>query len=366
MQIDGNFESGNIVVHDMTAAEAKLSIRQDSNARYYQWFYFKATAAPGQIHTFRLTNASDASYPHAWPGYRTLASYNRQDWFRVNTQYNENQLIIKHRPRLETTWYAFFVPYTEAMRRQLLADCAAAAEVETLLTTEQGKTVDLVRFGPPDAERKVWIIARQHAGEPMAEYAIDGLMRRLLDDEDAVVKALYEAGIAFYCVPNVNPDGSALGNLRANAAGIDLNRDWKQTLEPRSIEVAALLKRMHVEGVDFFLDLHGDENRPYLWLVQPHPDVLAPAMVDTQQRIESFFREQYIEYGSLTEDPDALEADSGMAVDYVAWTFKCPSFIIELPFKDTFGPDGEPDSLLAEGCIRLGRSCLDLIQIIMI
>ena len=40
----------------------------------------------------------------------------------------------------------------------------------------------------------------------------------------------------------MNPDGSVLGNLRTNAAGANLNREWLQPLE-RSPEVLAVTRR---------------------------------------------------------------------------------------------------------------------------
>ena len=55
-----------------------------------------------------------------------------------------------------------------------------------------------------------------------------------------------------------------------------------------------------------------------------------------------------------------------MAVDYVAWKFKCPSLIIEFPFKDTIAADGTPDSLQPAGCIAYGRDCVDMIAGVML
>ncbi|MEZ4669161.1 MAG: M14-type cytosolic carboxypeptidase [Anaerolineae bacterium] len=361
MQITSDFESGNAVVLSLTETEANLAIRPDSNAKHYQWFYFQVTGDPSITRTFRLTNAGDASYPHAWPGYRALASYDGLKWFRVNTHYYDGVLTIKHRASEHKTRYAFFVPYTTAMREQILTDCETAGERKRILTTSGGRPVDMMVFGNPSANKKLWIIARQHAGEPMAEYCIDGLMRRLLDQNDTVAQALLSQATIF-CVPNVNPDGSALGNLRTNAAGIDLNRDWKQNVAPNSDEVRALKDLMERIGVDFFIDLHGDEDRHYLWLVQPHPKLVTEAMKTRQQYIEDEVRSRYVEYGPIQPDDPSTPADTGMAADWVAWRFQCPSVIVELPFKDTFGPQGEPDSLLAAGCAQFGRDLLEIVQ----
>ena len=66
--------------------------------------------------------------------------------------------------------------------------------------------------------KQVWIIARQHPGETMAEWFVEGLIERLIDESDPVARAAV-AVADFHIVPNMNPDGSVRGNLRTNAAG---------------------------------------------------------------------------------------------------------------------------------------------------
>ncbi len=366
MRIEADFECGNAIIDKLTETEAHLSIRPDSNAKYFEWFYFRVTGEAGILRTFNLTNAHAASYPQAWNGYRTLASYNGIDWFRVQTQYVDGILSFKHQAEQTSTEYAFFVPYFEAQREKLLEDCAKVGERRTLLTTTGGRKIDVIVFGDKAATKKVWVFSRHHAGEPMAEYCIEGIMRRLADAQDPMVQQLFAAGIAFYCVPNINPDGTAMGNLRANAAGIDMNRDWKQTVEPKSMEVAGLVKALETEGVDFFLDLHGDEEHQYVWLVQPHPDVVTQEVAPTQEYLEAYVRDRYAEYGPAPESNSPSLADSGMAVDFVAWKFKCPSLIVELPFKDTIAANGAFDSLQVAGCVAFGRDCVDMIAEAMI
>ena len=57
----------------------------------------------------------------------------------------------------------------------------------------------------------------------------------------------------------MNPDGSVRGNLRTNAAGANLNREWQAPTPERSPEVLCVRDAMHATGVDAFLDVHGDE-----------------------------------------------------------------------------------------------------------
>jgi murein tripeptide amidase MpaA len=367
MQIDSNFECGNITVEQADDTTATLTIRPDSGAAYYQWFAFRVQAEPGVLRTYTIANAGTSSYPRAWTGYRALASYDGQNWFRVHTQYiDDAKLVIRHRAESETTWYAFFVPYTEAMRARLLDDCVAGgARRETLVMTQDGRPVELVVVGGPQPSKKVWIIARQHSGESMAEYAVEGMLRRLLDRNDPVAKRLLDRGIAFYIVPNMNPDGSARGNLRANAAGVDLNRVWLNPPESAP-EVAVVRSRMESEGCHFFIDMHGDEERPFIWLVQAHPANVRPGLENAQKQFEDEIARRYAEYGPRPGAiPAPTNAASGMSIDWAAAELGCPSWIIELPFKDTIGANGEPDSLLPAGCLQFGRDCLEIIDTMM-
>src|SRR3546814_16632341 len=54
--------------------------------------------------------------------------------------------------------------------------------------------------------------------------------------------------------------------LRTNAAGVNLNREWHAPTLERSPEVLHVLKRMDETGVDFAMDVHGDESIPHVFL----------------------------------------------------------------------------------------------------
>src|SRR4029078_5698761 len=66
----------------------------------------------------------------------------------------------------------------------------------------------------------------------------------------------------FRVVPNMNPDGSRRGHLRTNAVGANLNREWHAPTAERSPEVLCGANAMDGTGVDFAMDVHGDEAIP--------------------------------------------------------------------------------------------------------
>ena len=90
MKISSRFDAGNIeVISADTASDIQLSIKPDNGSDFFQWFYFRVQGASRQALTMRITNAADAAYAEGWDGYQAVASYDRQCWFRVPTQYEK-------------------------------------------------------------------------------------------------------------------------------------------------------------------------------------------------------------------------------------------------------------------------------------
>ena len=74
----------------------------------------------------------------------------------------------------------------------------------------------------------------------MAEWWIEGFLRRLTDRDDAIARRLLREA-EFFVVPNMNPDGSWRGHLRTNASGANLNRCWANASMQASPEVTPLM-----------------------------------------------------------------------------------------------------------------------------
>src|SRR5690554_4380320 len=197
--------------------------------------------------------------------------------------------------------------------------------------------MNLLVIGEPDEQKnKIWITARQHPGESMAEWFIEGLLSRLLDDEDGTARKLLSENV-FYIVPNMNPDGSVRGHLRTNAAGVNLNREWATPSLEKSPEVFHVLNKMKEVGVDCFLDVHGDEAIPYNFVAGCEG---IPSYDERHKNLEDAFRTAYlratpefqITHGYEKDAPG--EANLTVASTAVGERFKCLAFTIEMPFKD--------------------------------
>src|SRR3546814_16624143 len=77
-------------------------------------------------------------------------------------------------------------------------------------------------------DTQVWLYARQHPGESMAEWWMEGALEQLTDPADPNARSLRQK-CRFHIVPNMNPDGSRRGHLRTHYAGVHPNRDRKDT-----------------------------------------------------------------------------------------------------------------------------------------
>jgi murein tripeptide amidase MpaA len=85
----------------------------------------------------------------------------------------------------------------------------------------------------------------------------------------------------------MNPDGSILGNLRTNAAGANLNREWLEPSADTSPEVLLVRSKMQETGVDLFLDIHGDESLPYVFVAGTEG---VPSYTDAIRQLEDKFK----------------------------------------------------------------------------
>jgi murein tripeptide amidase MpaA len=341
LKISSCFDSGAIeVVRLDEPTDIRLRLRKDNAADFHQWFHFRLMGAAGSPVRMVFENAASAAYPTGWPDYRCVASYDRQTWFRVDgTRYENGELIVEHTPGRDSIYYAYFEPYSHERHLDLLArvECSPYASVRNLGSTVDGRDLDLVVVGDDAPGREpVWIIARQHPGETMAEWFVEGLLERLLDGADPVARKLREQAL-LYIVPNMNPDGAVRGNLRTNAAGRNLNREWRAPDPMASPEVFLVRAEMERTGCALFLDIHGDESLPYVFFstAEEVPGFTAEAAAAQARFVETllavspdFQTQEGYKPGRFGEELLTL------ASKWVANHFGCVSLTLEMPFKD--------------------------------
>ena len=360
LSINAAFDGGNIRVVAIEGDRVDLSIAPDNGSEFYQWFYFRLAGARGRSVRLRIVNAGGSAFPGGWPGYNVRASTDRLAWRMIPTSYADGVLAFEWTGSSELAWFAYAAPYTSERHAMLIARSAAQPGVihRELGRSLDGRSIDALTLGT--GRRPVWLYARQHPGEPMTEWWMEGALEWLTGI--AATPLLTEATV--HIVPNMNPDGTQRGHLRTNAAGVNLNREWLAPSLERSPEVLCVRDAMDATGVAFAMDVHGDEAIPAAFLVgfegvasftQARGDAFTAFAQRLAARTADFQTE--LGYGRAP----AGKANMTLSTNQVAERYGALAMTLEMPFKD-HAPNPEPASGWSpERSRALAVACLDVL-----
>jgi murein tripeptide amidase MpaA len=368
LTISSAFDAGNIRVVKQDGDAADLEIVKDHMSDFYQWFYFRVAGAAGREITLRITNCAGSAYPHGWPGYKGVMSLDREEWVRISgTSYADGVLAMKLTPPQDLVWIAYFAPYSMERHHDLVTQTAALEGVRhsSLGKSLDGQDIDCLTIG--DGPLNVWLYARQHPGETMAEWWMEGALEKLTDEDDPVARVLRKE-CTFRIVPNMNPDGSRHGHLRTNAVGANLNRDWHAPTAERSPEVLCVRNAMDETPPDFAMDIHGDEAIPANFLAGFEG---IPSIADRLLKLFNLFGETLeklspdFQREQGYEVPAPGEANMSMSTTQLAERYGCVSMTLEMPFKDNSNLPDEVYGWSPQRSKYLAFACLDALHAVL-
>ena len=364
IQIDAAFDSGNIEVLGIMEATARLTIRKDYRSDFFQWFHFRVCGAAGRELTLKITELEGSAYPGGWPDYNAAVSEDRAYWGRATSSYDKGEeggtLTIRYTPQSDLAWFAYFAPYSWERHQDLIADTAASDGVSSrcLGRSIEGRTIDCLEMG--EGDKQVWLYARQHPGESMAEWWMEGALGCLTDPADSVGRVLRQK-CRIHVVPNANPDGSVRGHLRTNAVGVNLNREWHAPSLEKSPEVLAIRNAMDESGVDIAMDVHGDEAIPAVFIAGFNG---IPSWTDEQgagyDRYLSILKRRTPDFQTRLGYPKAGKgkANLAMSTNQIAERFGALAMTLEMPFKDNNDLPDPAQGWSPERSMLLGRDCM--------
>jgi murein tripeptide amidase MpaA len=352
------------IASGVEGSTARLALRKDRKSEFAQWFYFRVSGAAGRELELRITGLNGSAYPLGWPGYRACVSEDRQYWARAETTFDKAEadgtLTIRHTPASDVAWFAYFAPYSMERHHDLISEAAGCEGVDyrCLGWSLDRQPIDCLEMGT--GATQVWLYARQHPGEPMAEWWMEGALECLTDPADPIARALCER-CRLHVVPNCNPDGSRRGHLRTNAEGVNLNREWHEPSAERSPEVLAIRNAMDASGVHFAIDVHGDEAIPAVFLAgfEGIPSWSAELQV-SYERYRGILARRTPDFQTAKGYPPARpgKANMSMSTNQLAERFGACAMTLEMPFKDhddlpdpAQGWSPERSKLLARDCL---------------
>lgn len=240
--IDTGFENASPVWYE-TATDGAVLVHllydneRASPNRAAGHFHFQIHARPGSKVTVEFKNLDNVWNSQPGSVARELkaaaVSENGRDWKPVALEtLPDNRVRLTVQMAGRTLFVARTEPYRLSDLERLLASLHGnpLVQISPIGRTVQGRELEIVRIGDPNAPYRVFLRARAHPWESGSNWVAQGLIHRLLKD-DADARAFRKR----YCVwimPMANKDGVALGRTRFNQHGKDLNRDWGQPADP--------------------------------------------------------------------------------------------------------------------------------------
>ncbi len=279
---------GKIEKLDDTAFRLHVEGQYDERGRNRQttWFYFRMDNVAGRELALTFTdwvgeyNDKPGACPMG-PTLRPVFSYDGETWRHFESlewDAEKKESTLKFKPERDTVWLAHIPPYPHSKLLRLLGelDRSPHARSEVIGRTALGRDLHLVTVTnferPDDAKKVVWLQARQHAWEAGTSFVMEGALRFVTSD-DPQARALRDK-VIFKFTPMLDPDGCALGKVRFNAHGWDVNRHWDEVdlRDPRWLRLMpeiwyakkAILAAHASQPVDLMVNLHNTETAEYL------------------------------------------------------------------------------------------------------
>lgn len=163
-----------------------------------------------------------------------VSSPDGRDWKPIPLEsLPENRVRLTVRMRGSRLYVARVEPYRLSDLDHLLASISnnPLVEISPIGKTVEGRELEIVHIGDPRARYRVFLRARAHPWEAGSSWVAQGLIQRLLLDDEPARK--YLDRYCVYILPMANQDGVARGRTRFNLQGKDLNREWDKPTDPK-------------------------------------------------------------------------------------------------------------------------------------
>lgn len=318
MKILYNYEGASIklIKNDIENNILYLSLKEENGkySHYYNFIIENQEEKNGIIYIKNIQNS-----PYYRKNIRNIPYIKDNEWNRLKdfSINDENELVINIKPK--TRQEISLVP------RYVQKD------LEQFIENENKKNIKSV-FEPVDEIiigniklPAVVFTARQHPGETLSSFFVEGVIQEILNSSDLLEK------YCFVIYPIVNRDGVKNGNHRYTN-GIDYNRSWNKKDEPT--EIKYIKEKIKTLNVKYFIDVHNDEITSENYIRTPckniKEDKIAGIKILTSpSKIKRFAR-------ALIKQKKIINIFSKTANEYVFEKYHCNTYLIELTMNEDY------------------------------
>ncbi|GMI23037.1 hypothetical protein TeGR_g9669 [Tetraparma gracilis] len=382
-----------------SSASFSLSLKPEKclegDGTFKQWFAFTAGNLPtgenGSTLSFTIEDAGSSTFPD-WSGYKVCWTNDMENWGRIpSTSFDAETGKLSwsvHDNTDPLLTFAYFPTYSLERQERLVHSAALSGHCQHKVL---GETVDkrplhallFNKHVKAENPKTIWVQHRQHPGEVSASWFCDGVVERLCAMSRSSPPSRLLQNAIVLVVPNVNPDGGVRGHLRTNAVGANLNRCWGRLhginecagqTDPPAPEVEAMIAGMRELGhLDVMLDIHQDEEKPYVFISKTPLGV--PSCTPELRKRREKFHEVLRRRSSCFETPGPVDpvgypepapgkANLNICSAAVAEAFPgCLSMTMEHPYKgNDNGGEKDAEGFRIDQCVQLGKDTIDAVE----
>lgn len=318
MNILYNYEGASIklIKNDIENNILYLSLREENGkySHYYNFLVENQEVRNGIIYIKNIQNS-----PYYRKDIKNIPYIKDKEWNRLNdfSINDKNELAINIKSK--TSQEISLVP------RYIQEDLKNFIKKENNNNLKYvSEPIDEIIIGDVKLPAVV-ITARQHPGETLSSFFVEGVIQEILNSSNFLEK------YCFVIYPIVNREGVKNGNHRYTN-GIDYNRSWNKKGEPA--EIKHIKEKLNTLKIKYFIDVHNDEITSENYIRTPckniKVDKIAGIKVLTSpSKIKRFAR-------ALIKQKKIINIFSKTANEYVFGKYHCNTILIELTMKEDY------------------------------
>lgn len=317
MDIKYDYEGASIKVIENNKLEniLYLSLKEENNAysHYYNFFIENNENKEGTIYIKNMDKSPYYRKEIKNIPYTKIDTWNRLDNSYIN---EKNELVIKINPKTKQE-----ISLSPRYVQQDLSDFIKKIDNSNMAVNTE--PIDEIIIGNTKFPAIV-LIARQHPGETLSSFFIEGVIKEILNSPEMIEKH------CFIIYPIVNKNGVKNGDHRI-INGIDYNRSWNKKDAPE--EIKYIKEQLKKYKIDFFVDVHNDEitRKNYIRATfKPENEELSGIRVlRTTTKLRRFVR-------ALIKQRKIINIFSKTANEYISKKYHCNTILIELSMVEGY------------------------------